>query len=258
MMNEPVGIDNTKTKYLNVYVLVIALILVALTSIEIFEIAELPYEKYFANIGVGSVFSGLLSVISDSNYAGIFVLMTLESMFVPIPSEVILPLSGYLVYTGSLNFTLVFIDAIGASMAGAFIDYYLALYFGRPAIVKMLHYFAVRESSLTKAEMWIDGKGSISVFLARFIPGIRGLISIPAGALRMKLKIFIVMTFAGSFIWSFALIYLGYAAGPLWNQSIKHLSVLLDQAIIYGLFAAGLVYIGYYVYFKIAVKNKQI
>ncbi len=257
-MNETLGTGNTRTKYLNVYVLVIALILVALTSIEIFEIVELPYEKYFANIGVGSIFSGLLSVISDSNYAGIFVLMTLESMFVPIPSEVILPLSGYLVYTGSLNFTLVFIDALGASMAGAFIDYYLALYFGRPAIVKMLHYFAVKESSLTKAEMWIDGRGSISVFLARFIPGIRGLISIPAGALRMKLKIFVAMTFAGSFIWSFALIYMGYAAGPLWSQSIKHLSVLLDQMIIYGLFAAGLIYIGYYVYYKIAVKNKQI
>ncbi|WP_241760315.1 DedA family protein [Thermoplasma volcanium] len=246
---------NNYDRYFNIYGVVIAAVLAAIAAIEIFEIFELPFEKYFAGIDIASIFSFTTKVVSDSSYVGIFILMTLESMFIPIPSEVILPLSGFLVYQGSFNFAVVLADTIIASMVGSFIDYFLGLYLGRPIIVKILSYFSISEDSLSRAETWIDKMGSFSVFLARFIPGIRSLISLPAGMLKMKMWLFALMTFLGSFIWSFSLIYLGYSAGPYWSVAVKNFSALLDQIIIDVVFLASLAYIFYYIFLKI--KRRQ-
>ncbi|MCY0851663.1 MAG: DedA family protein [Thermoplasma acidophilum] len=242
--------------YFNLYGVIISLVIVAVTATEIFEIAELPFEKALSAISVGSLFNFSVSVVSKSGYLGVFGLMTLESTFIPVPSEVILPLSGYLVYIHTFTFAAIIADAIVASMVGSFIDYYLGLYIGRPIIVKILAFFYVKEDSLVKAENWIDRWGSSSVFFARFIPGIRSIISIPAGMLKMKVWVFALMTFLGSIIWSTILVYIGFKAGPYWSSAVHSFSVILDQIIIDAIFAACLAYIGYFIYLKLKTRTK--
>ncbi|KAA8923551.1 MAG: DedA family protein [Thermoplasma sp.] len=242
--------------YFNLYGVIISLILVAITATEIFEIVELPFEKILSDISIGSLFSFSVSIVSKSGYLGVFGLMTLESTFVPVPSEVILPLSGYLVYMHTFSFPMIVADAIVASMVGSFIDYYLGLFIGRPIIVKILALFYVKEDSLVKAENWLDRWGASSVFFARFIPGVRSLISIPAGMLKMKVWVFALMTFLGSIIWSTLLVYIGMKAGPYWSSAVHSFSVILDQVIIDAVFAACLAYIGYFIYLKIRSRTK--
>ncbi|WP_297215198.1 DedA family protein [Thermoplasma sp.] len=240
--------------YFNLYGVIISIVLIGITATEIFELAELPFEKFFAAISVGSLFSFSVSVVSKSGYLGVFGLMTLESTFIPIPSEVVLPLSGYLVYLHTFSFPLIIADAVLASMVGSFIDYYLGLVIGRPIIVKILAFFYVKEDSLVKAESWIDRWGASSVFFARFIPGVRSIISIPAGMLKMKVWIFALMTFFGSVIWSTILIYIGLRAGPYWSSAVHSFSMILDQIIIDAIFIASLIYVGYFIYLKISLR----
>jgi len=160
----------------------------------------------------------LVDLIFDWGYLGIFLLMAVESSFIPFPSEIVLIPAGYLASQGEMSFSLIMASALGGSMVGAFINYYLALTLGRKILAKYGKYFFIKENALKKMDDYFAKHGHISTFIGRLIPGIRQLISIPAGLSRMNLVVFSTFTALGAGIWAFILVMLGYIIGE--NQHL--------------------------------------
>jgi len=234
---------------------VVAVVTLFLALSEIFEFVEWPYESLIGqvfNSGSTGSLAFVTSLMVSSGYAGLFVLMFLESASLPIPSEIVLPFAGYLVFTGTLNFEAAVLVSAVAGLLGALVDYYVALKLGRPAVQGLLKWVGVTPEHLDGAEAWLDKKGSWSIFVARFIPGLRSAISFPAGALRMKLRTFAAMTLLGSLGWSALLIYLGYSAGGLWQTAIGESASVLTEIVLFGAAVASAVYIVYFVSLKLA------
>ena len=171
-----------------------------------------------------TLFNFVTGILQSTGYAGIFGLMLLESATLPIPSEVVLPWAGYLVYTGTFNFTFALIAASIGSLAGTLIDYEIGYYLGRPAIVRYGKYAHLSEKHLVMSENWFKKFGSIAVLLARFVPLVRTVVAFPAGMAEMKLWKFIAYSIVGIVIWDAALIYLGYLVGPSVQSIINSLS----------------------------------
>lgn len=160
----------------------------------------------------------LVDLIFDWGYLGIFLLMTIESSFIPFPSEIVLIPAGYLASKGDMNIGMIMFSALVGSMAGAYINYYLALLLGRKILRKYGKYFFINENAIEKMDNYFEKHGHISTFIGRLIPGIRQLISIPAGLARMNLAVFSIYTALGAGIWAFILVMLGYAIGE--NQEL--------------------------------------
>jgi membrane protein DedA with SNARE-associated domain len=160
----------------------------------------------------------LVELIFEWGYLGIFILMTIESSFIPFPSEIVLIPAGYLASKGEMNMGLIMASGLGGSMAGAFINYYLALLLGRKILRRYGKYFFINENAIEKMDNYFEKHGHISTFIGRLIPGIRQLISIPAGLARMNLTVFSIYTALGAGIWAFILVILGYAIGE--NQEL--------------------------------------
>ena len=166
---------------------------------------------------LAAVSQWVLQVINNLGYFGVFFLMALESANIPIPSEIIMPFSGFLVTQNGFNFwAVVFWGAFG-NLAGSLVSYFIALRFGRRAIIFMSRYLFICREDLDIAEEWFLKHGSWSVFLGRIVPVIRTFISFPAGMFKVGLGRFVVLTFAGSFIWSVFLTYVGYVLGENWE-----------------------------------------
>jgi membrane protein DedA with SNARE-associated domain len=157
--------------------------------------------------------------VASWGYAGIFGLMILESSSLPVPSEVILPFSGFLVFKGQLDFWLTVIVATVAALLGSLIDYYIGLK-GIQALAKrrILGRVLFSMDQLAIAARWFDKYGALMIFLGRLIPGFRTLISFPAGAAKMPLPKFLVFTAAGCILWNTILIYVGYYLGDNWSE----------------------------------------
>jgi len=155
----------------------------------------------------------LVQNILDMGYLGIFLLMMIESSFIPFPSEVVLIPAGYLAQQGEMNTLAIFIAAIFGSLSGAFINYFGALLIGRRLLMKFGKYIFISNSAMEKMDTFFQNHGPISTFTGRLIPGIRQLISIPAGLSRMPLLPFSIYTALGAGIWSIVLIALGYILG---------------------------------------------
>ena len=152
----------------------------------------------------------------------VFVLMTIESSFVPFPSEVTLIPAGFLAYRGELTFgnpltdsVAVILCGLAGSMVGAFINYYLALFLGRPFLYRYGKYFFLKPNMLSRAEEIFLEYGEITTFVCRLLPGIRQLISLPAGISRMSLLRFSTFTALGAGIWSAILVGIGTYLGSL-------------------------------------------
>ncbi len=160
----------------------------------------------------------LVQNILDMGYMGIFLLMMVESSFVPFPSEVVLIPAGYLAQQGEMNLALIFVAALLGSLGGAFINYFGALLIGRQLLMRFGKYLFIPNSAMEKMEHYFQKHGPISTFTGRLIPGIRQLISIPAGLSRMGLIPFTLYTALGAGIWSIILIALGYILGE--NQEL--------------------------------------
>ncbi len=160
----------------------------------------------------------LVDLIFDWSYLGIFLLMTVESSFIPFPSEIVLIPAGYLASQGEMRFDMIMLSALGGSMLGALINYYLALTLGRKILSKYGKYFFIKENALEKMDSYFAKHGHISTFIGRLIPGIRQLISIPAGLSKMNLAVFSIYTALGAGLWALILVMLGYFIGE--NQEL--------------------------------------
>lgn len=160
----------------------------------------------------------LVDLIFDWGYLGIFLLMAVESSFIPFPSEIVLVPAGYLASQGQMSLSYIMASALGGSLVGAFINYYLALTLGRKILQKYGKYFFISENALLKMEEYFNKHGHISTFTGRLIPGIRQLISIPAGLAKMSIVEFSLFTALGAGIWALILTLLGYFVGA--NQEL--------------------------------------
>jgi len=185
----------------------------------------------------------LVNQIGDMGYLGIFLLMFLESTFFPFPSEIIMIPAGYLAYQGEMNLYIVVLVGILGSVAGALLNYYLAMYLGRKIILKYGKYFFIKEETLDKLDTFFTQHGEISTFTGRLIPGIRQLISLPAGLARMNIAKFSFFTALGAGIWVIVLVAIGYLVGS--NQEL--ISEYMKSATLIALGSVVLITIFYVV-----------
>jgi len=169
----------------------------------------------------------ITDTIFDMGYLGIFLLMLIESSFIPFPSEIVLVPAGYLASKGDMNFALILFFSLLGSIGGALVNYFGALYVGRKFLLKFGKYFFVSEKALNKMETFFAKHGAISTFSGRLIPGIRQLISIPAGLSKMDLKVFILYTALGALVWSIILVALGYIIGENQDLIKEYLSLIV-------------------------------
>lgn len=160
-----------------------------------------------------TIINFIVETVGSLGYAGIFIMMFLESSFFPFPSEVVMIPAGYLVFKGEMNMYLVILFGILGSLAGALFNYYLAVKFGRKFLVKYGRYFFIKEETIIKMENFFKSHGHISTFSGRLIPAVRQYISFPAGLARMNLTIFCIYTSLGAGIWVVILTLLGYFLG---------------------------------------------
>lgn len=158
----------------------------------------------------------VISLVSENLYLGVFLAALLETIFPPIPSEAVFPLAGYIVLKNQMSvFHIITVGITGGSGAtlGGFIIFIISKKLGRAGLVKYLKYIKIKEKTLVKADYWFEKYGSKSVIIGRVIPGIREIVSIPAGIFNMNPIKFLIFTFIGSCIWSIALTGVGYYFG---------------------------------------------
>lgn len=205
-----------------------------------------------------NIFSGILDwYMSNMNYLTIYILMTIESTFIPLPSELVLPPAAYLASQGELNMFLIVLSSTFGCLTGALINYVLSYYLGRAIIYglaesKYARIFFINRAKLEKAEKYFIDNGNSSTFIGRLVPGIRHLISIPAGLAKMNLKKFMLFTFVGSAIWNTILSLLGFYFGKNEDVLMKYFHEMKWIAL--GL---GIIFAGYLVYKGLRKKAKK-
>ena len=155
----------------------------------------------------------ILATVHDWGYAGIFILMALESTVLPVPSTLVLIPAGYLAHQGQMNLWLIILTSTLGSLVGASLNYVVAMWLGRPFLERWGRYFFVRPELLHKTDVFFLRHGALSTFTGRLIPGIRHLISIPAGLTRMNPGAFAFYTCLGAGLWSLILTLFGYFMG---------------------------------------------
>lgn len=184
---------------------------------------------------LSSLIESILAIISDLGYLGIFIGMTIESSFIPLPSELILIPAGALIAQGKMSFIPVFLASVLGSVFGALINYYLAFFLGRKTIdilVKRYGKFLfINEKNLKKTDVYFKEHGEATTFIGRLIPLARHLISLPAGFARMRLDRFVLFTALGVGLWTLVLISIGYFFEGEFNPILK-----IALAVIVGIF----------------------
>lgn len=152
-----------------------------------------------------SLFAGWMQFVHDTGYLGVFLMMAIESTVFPLPSELVVPPAAYWASQGAFSFWGVVMAATLGSWFGSAASYLVARQLGRPLILRYGRYFLLPEKKWLLAEEWIQRYSAVGVFFARLLPVVRHLVSLPAGAARMKFVPFSVSTLLGSFIWSWVL-----------------------------------------------------
>lgn len=164
----------------------------------------------------------IIQLIEATSYLGIFILMALESALIPIPSEITMPFSGFLASKGELSFTLVVIVGTLANLAGSLAAYYAGFLLEETVLLAFIRkygkFILLSEHDYHKAKNWFRKYGDKIIFITRLLPGIRTVISLPAGMFEMDIKKFIIYTTVGCLIWSIFLTYVGYVLGENWNS----------------------------------------
>jgi len=171
-----------------------------------------------------TIFTFALNLLSQWGYTGVFLLMILEGATFPVPSEIILPVTGFLVYNHTLDFWPAVAVASLGGLLGTMIDFSIGYYLGRPAVLRYGRKIRLSERHLLIAEGWFAKHGSAAVLLARFVPLLRTLIAFPAGVAKMKIGKFLAFSAVGIVIWDIVLIYLGDLAGQNYDSIVNGLN----------------------------------
>jgi len=186
----------------------------------------------------------ITGIISAIGYPGVALLMAIESACIPLPSEIIMPFAGYVVYQGKMNLLMAATaGAIGCNL-GSVVAYWIGAYGGRPLVEKFGRYVLMSKRDLDRVDHYFQKYGSITVLVGRLLPVVRTFIALPAGIARMPQLRFHIYTFIGSWPWCFALAYAGMKAGESWddpNSMLKHVLHKADAAVIL-LVLAGIVW----------------
>lgn len=168
----------------------------------------------------------IIGILNQFGYLGIFLLITVENIFPPIPSEVILTFGGFMTTYTEMNVWGVIWTATAGSVMGAIILYVIGRVLNAERLERLFNsnfgkLLRLKKEDVKKAEVWFLKRGNKAVFFCRFVPIVRSLISIPAGVARMKFSPFLTLTVIGTFIWNVVLVYLGRIAGDAW-ETIAH------------------------------------
>jgi membrane protein DedA with SNARE-associated domain len=175
------------------------------------------------------IVESITSIISTMSYPGIFFLMILESALIPIPSEIIMPFSGFLASTGKLSSVGVVLSGTFGNLVGSILTYYLGINVGRAFLIKYGRYVFFKKEHLELTENLFKRYGDKVSFVGRLLPGIRTYVSLPAGIGKTKFTKFVIYTFLGSIIWNSMLTYVGMKLGSNWKNIDKY-SIYLDLA----------------------------
>lgn len=159
----------------------------------------------------------VIATISNLGYGGIVLLMAIESACIPLPSEIIMPFAGYLVFKGEMQLWAVALAGAVGCVLGSFVAYYAGAWGGRPFVEKYGKYILISHHDLAMADRWFQRHGDITIFVGRLLPVIRTFIAFPAGISRMAMGRFVIYTFVGSYIWCWGLAWVGLKLGQNWN-----------------------------------------
>jgi membrane protein DedA with SNARE-associated domain len=184
----------------------------------------------------------IIAVISTMGYGGIVLLMGIESACIPLPSEIIMPFSGYLVFKGEMTLWGVALAGAVGCVVGSIPAYYLGMYGGRPLVEKYGKWVLISHHDLHIADRAFEKYGEIIIFIGRLLPAVRTFIAFPAGIARMHMGRFIAYTFIGSLIWCYALAWLGMKLGENWTT----LKVYFHE-FHYVIAIAGVIFVVWYV-----------
>jgi len=198
----------------------------------------------------------IIHLIQSTGYLGVFILMTLESTLLPIPSEVTMPFAGYLAQTGILSLPLVVIVGAVGNLVGSLIAYAIGYFLEEKVILTLIErygkFILLSTHDYTRAMGWYKKYGSGITFFSRLLPAVRTFISLPAGLSEMNIWKFSLYTFLGSLLWSFVLAYVGYYLGAHWD-SIAPLYNKFQLVIV----VAVILLILYYMYHKVQTGKKK-
>lgn len=167
---------------------------------------------------VAALATFIITVISTMGYGGIVLLMAIESACIPLPSEIIMPFAGYLVFKGEMTLWGIALAGAVGCVVGSIPAYYLGMYGGRPLVARYGKYVLISKRDLDMADRWFEKYGDIIIFIARLLPAVRTFIAFPAGVARMNMTKFIAYTFVGSLIWCWVLGYAGMKFGQHWED----------------------------------------
>lgn len=170
----------------------------------------------------------IINIMEQVGYLGVFLLIAIENIFPPIPSEVILVFGGFMTTYTSLNIPIMILAATLGSLLGAIVLYYIGKIFNKERLKRIVNgkigkVLRLKASDIEKADKWFDTKGNKTVFFCRFIPIVRSLISIPAGMSEMPMQKFLLYTISGSLIWNAVLIIVGSIVGDKWETIVGYL-----------------------------------
>jgi membrane protein DedA with SNARE-associated domain len=195
----------------------------------------------------------IVTTISALGYPGVVLLMGIESACIPLPSEIIMPFSGYLVYTGRFELWAVSVAGAVGCVLGSLVAYWVGMYGGRPVIEKYGRYILISLHDLDMADRWFARRGEVIVFASRLLPVIRTFIAFPAGVAKMNLTRFIVYTFLGSLPWCLGLAYVGQKLGEQWDKNDTLKTVFHRFDFVIGI--AGLLFVVWWVWRHLAASR---
>ena len=167
---------------------------------------------------LAAIAASIIGTISSLGYGGVVLLMAIESACIPLPSEIIMPFSGYLVYKGTFSLWGVALAGALGNVLGSLVAYYVGLRGGRPLVQKYGRYLLISHHDLDLADLWFGRFGDITILVGRLLPVVRTFIAFPAGVARMALGKFVVYTFVGSLIWCAGLAWVGERLGEHWES----------------------------------------
>jgi len=176
-------------------------------------------------------------LIEQGGYLGAGFLMMLESMVAPVPSELVMPFVGFLVVEGKFSAPVAILVTSFASIVGSLVSYYLGYFGGRPIVLKVGRYLLLNREHLEWTEQWFARHGSWTIFVSRFIPVVRHLISLPAGLGRMRIAPFCIYTLIGATMWNSFLLWCGYVLKQNWTL-VEQYTHELDIAVLFMLAVA--------------------